>query len=172
MGEKKIPEIETHVVDRPRSSRNSGAERSEDGVKVSIPAPELIAQVVPPTRTAVDFGSQGSWTSFENHALFLSPRNFRTAGGRLDRAFISGRGCHFRSERILTRPEIPASKEVLQNTWGRESPRALKFREFSLVTFSSKEKVTNINRTACPEVGAVKQKSQATHHAKPACAHA
>jgi hypothetical protein len=37
----KLPEIETHLVVRPRSSQNSGAERIQQSLEVTAIAPEL-----------------------------------------------------------------------------------------------------------------------------------
>jgi hypothetical protein len=63
MGKRKPSEIETHGIILPATSRNSGAEWNLYFLIVTSPAPELNARLVPPTRTAVDFGSLGSGTS-------------------------------------------------------------------------------------------------------------
>jgi hypothetical protein len=92
MGERKLPEIETHGIVLPATSRNSGAEREQQSSRASATAPELNARFVPPTHTAVDFGSSGPGASAGHDPLFPSPRNHRKVGRTaLSRVYFGAR---------------------------------------------------------------------------------
>jgi len=105
---------ETHGIVLPATSRNSGADWERRPSKISEPAPELNAHVESPTHTCLraegtSAGRPPSISVAQGVILFsLAPEIIGRWGGRLDRAFISGRGSRFRSVPTTTRPEIQA----------------------------------------------------------------